>query len=160
SVFHTVASVHSKAANSAARTGAARRTAAASPSCRTLRNLQSVAPKIKHRTISPNGLAPGIYHDLGVSLGIGEFGERAVHAVETDIAGDQRRAVDLALGDVMQALCELLGRVAEHELEIKLLGDAEERFEPVNLHAHADHDDAGPSRRAVHDLLDDSGHAH
>src|SRR5262249_57761664 len=82
------------------------------------------------------------------------------HAVETDMAGDQRRAVDLSLGDVMQALCVLLGRVAEHELKIKLLGDAEERFEPVNLHAHADHDDAGPSRRAVHDLLDNSGHAH
>ena len=39
SVFHTVGSVHSNAANSAARTGAARRTAAASPSCRNLRNL-------------------------------------------------------------------------------------------------------------------------
>src|SRR5262249_49596823 len=76
------------------------------------------------------------------------------------MAGDQRRTVALALSDVMQALCELLDRVAKHKLQIKLLGDAEERFEPVDLHAHANHHDAGPSRRAVHDLLDDSGNTH
>src|SRR5262249_1371929 len=92
------------------------------PRAGTFAILQSVAPKIKHRTITPDGLAPGIYHDLGVSLGIGELGERAIHAVETDMAGDQRRAVDLSLGDVMQALCELLGRVAEPEWKMKRLG--------------------------------------
>src|SRR5262249_18048873 len=105
-------------------------------------------------------LAPGIHHDFGVLPGIGKLGERALYPVETKMAGDQRRAVNLALGDVMQALCELLRRVAEHELQIKLLGDSEEWFKAVDLHAHADHDDAGPSRRAVHDLLDDSRHAH
>jgi hypothetical protein len=34
-------------------------------------------------------LAPGMHHDLGVPLGIGELGERALHPVETDMAASR-----------------------------------------------------------------------
>ena len=59
----------------------------------------------------------------------------------------------------LQAGGELLGRVAEHELQVELLGDAEHRRQRVGLHAHADDDDAALRRRDAHQLVDHAGHA-
>ena len=44
---------------------------------------------------------------------------------------------DRALGDVAQRGRELLRGVAEHELQVQLLADAEHRVDRVGLHAHA-----------------------
>ena len=54
---------------------------------------------------------------------------------------------------------ELFGCVAEDELEVQLLVDAEHRLDGVALHAHADHDDARAGRRRRHDLVDHAGNA-
>ena len=59
----------------------------------------------------------------------------------------------------LQAAGELLGRVAEHELQVELLGDAEHRRHRVGLHAHADDDDAALRRRHADQLVDHAGHA-
>src|SRR5262245_66648265 len=73
--------------------------------------LRGVAGALRH-------LAPGIHHDLGVSLGIGAIGERALHLFETDMAGDPRTAVDRALGDVVKAVYGLIDRVAGDGLRV------------------------------------------
>ena len=49
---------------------------------------------------------------------------------------------ELALGEGAQRAGELVGRVAEHELERELLVDAEHRLDAVDLHADAGHHDA------------------
>ena len=54
-----------------------------------------------------------------------------------------------ALRDVAERGGELLRGVAEHELEVQLLVDAEHRLDRVGLHAHADHDDARAARGAA-----------
>ena len=54
------------------------------------------------------------------------------------VAGDHGRHVDLALGDGPQGAGELVGAVGQDELQRQLLGDGEERQDPVGLHAHAD----------------------
>src|SRR5262245_2970757 len=98
-------------------------------------------------------LLPGLDDDLGMLFRIGQFGERALHAFQPDMTSDQRRHVHLALGDMVQALGKLLAGIGQHELDVQLFDDAEERFEPIGLHAYADHDDARISRCAVDDLL-------
>jgi hypothetical protein len=42
-----------------------------------------------------------------VALRVGEVVERSLHAVETDLAGDERTRVDLALGEHVQRVAEL-----------------------------------------------------
>ena len=68
--------------------------------------------------------------------------ERLGDAVDGDRAGDQRAQVDLALGDRAQRLGELVGLVAEGELDVELSPDADHRVDLVGLHAHADDQDA------------------
>ena len=92
-------------------------------------------------------------------LRIGEIVERVLHAGQADLAGDQRRDVDLAVGDQSQAGGEFLGRIGEDELHIELLDDAEERLELVGLHADADHHHAGAGGRAFQHALDHAGNA-
>ena len=68
-------------------------------------------------------------------------------------------AFDLAVGEQVQRVAELERGVAEHEAQVDLLVDRHRRPEPVRLHAHADHDDAGEQRRVGDDLVDHAGHA-
>src|SRR5690242_2440372 len=68
-------------------------------------------------------LLPGLDHDLGMLFRIGQFGERALHTIQPDVAGDQRRHVHLAFGNMMQALGELLAGIGQHELDVQLFDD-------------------------------------
>ena len=66
--------------------------------------------------------------------------------------GDDRRGVDLALGEQVQRVAELERRVADHEAQVDLLVDRHRRADAVGAHADADHDHAGEQRRAGDDL--------
>ena len=57
-------------------------------------------------------------------------------AIDADLAGDQRRDVDLALGDQMQRAGELVGRVAQR-IARSALADIEHQLSPGGLHADA-----------------------
>jgi hypothetical protein len=116
------------------------------------------APGVGRKQRAPE--APRLDQYLCVLLRAGELAERGLDAVEADLGGDQRRRVDLALGQQTQGPGELLGRVAEHELEAELLHDAEHRLDRVLLHADADNDDAGVARRLLEGLLDEPRNAH
>jgi|SRR6516164_1231763 hypothetical protein len=60
----------------------------------------------------------------------------------------------------MQALCELLGHIVKHELQIKLLGDAEGHGSNRSTSMHTPTTTMRPQAGHLHDLLEDSGHAH
>jgi len=51
-----------------------------------------------------------------VLFGIGQLGEGGFHAPKPDMSGDERRHIDPALGDVVQAGGKLLAIIAENEL--------------------------------------------
>src|ERR1700712_222829 len=102
----------------------------------------SSAPTLAYRTSLDIGnfLLPGIDKDLGVDLGIGEVGEGGLHTCQSHLPGDQRRHVNLAIGNKLQAVGKFVLGIGQHELHVQLLDDAEERLDPVGFHAHA-HDD-------------------
>ena len=54
---------------------------------------------------------------------------------------------------------ELHRVVAEHELDVQLLADPEERVDRVGLHAHADDHDPRCAGARAQDVVDDAGHA-
>ena len=62
----------------------------------------------------------GIDEDLGVRLGIAKGIERSRHARESHGPGEQRRAVDLALGQHVQGVAEFQWRVTEYEAQVDL----------------------------------------
>ena len=64
-----------------------------------------------------------------------------------------------SLGDRIERRTELERVVAEHELDVQLLADAEHRVDRVLLHAGADDEDPGVARRHPHRLLDHPRHA-
>src|SRR5262249_19760369 len=90
--------------------------------------------------------------NLRVVLGRTEVDEGLGDAVETDLAGNERRGGNLCLGEVTQGGRELVRRIAEHELQVELLADAEHGVDGVRLHAHADDHDARAARRGGHEL--------
>ena len=74
-------------------------------------------------------------------------------------ARDHRRHVDHALGERRERARELVGRVAEHELHVQLLVDAETRADRVVFHADARDHDARLRRRLAHHLVENARHA-
>src|ERR1700736_44162 len=101
----------------------------------------SISPSItsSHRLLAP----PGLDDNLGVRLRRREILEGLRDALHSDLAGYQRIAVDLAIGEVMQRGRKFLRVVAQYELDIEFLVDPEHRLEAVALHAHADHHHPG-----------------
>jgi len=70
-----------------------------------------------------------------VPLGIAELLEGSGHALDADLARHQGVDGELALREVAQRLRELVGRVADHELEGELLPDAHARMDAIGLGA-------------------------
>ncbi len=66
----------------------------------------------------PHGsVAPGLDEDLGLGVGAPQRLEGAGHVVEADTIGDEGRHVDAPVGDGVQRARELVGRIAEDELQ-------------------------------------------
>ena len=57
-----------------------------------------------------------------MALGVAELREAAGHALDTHLAGNERRDREAALGDVEERRRELVRLVAEDELQAQLLG--------------------------------------
>src|ERR1700730_16451864 len=68
---------------------------------------------------------------LAVPFWVGEIVERRADVLEADVAGDHRGDIDVAFGDRLQRLAELVRVVGENELNVDLLGDPEERVHGV-----------------------------
>src|SRR5262249_51764427 len=117
----------------------------------------ATGPAPPHAPRSGRTLRPD--ENLRVVLGRTEVDEGLGDAVETDLAGDERRGGNLSLGEVTQGGRELVRRVPEHELQIELLADAEHGVDGVRLHAHADDHDARAAWRGGHELVEHAGHA-
>src|ERR1700680_2069119 len=117
----------------------------------------SISPSItsSHLLLAP----PRLDDNLGVGFRRREILKRLSDALDSDLAGYQRIAVDLAFGEVMQRGRKFLRVVTQHELDIEFLVDAEHRLEAVALHAHADHHYARVGGRRRDDRINHARHS-
>src|SRR5262249_48381108 len=74
---------------------------------------------------------PRLDQNFRMALGRGQVFERLRDAFDADLARHQRVAVDLSFRKIMQGGGELLAGIAEHELQVQLLVDPEERLDMI-----------------------------
>src|SRR5258706_14956097 len=104
-------------------------------------------------------VAPRLGENLGVLLGLAEGTEGSGDAVDADLTRDQRRRIDPPRSQMAEGGGELFRGVAENELQVQFLVDAEGGLEVIGLHAHADDDHARLARRPLENLLQHTGNA-